>query len=562
MNKIIYSLEQFRLLDNVPIAICVVDKAYNIVFWNNCIESWTKKKKADVLNKKLGTIYPHFNEKKYTCRIDPILSGGPPAIFSSQLHGHLFPSKLSNGQFRILQTTVSNVPAEGDNQYYALFAIKDFTELSYRIIDYREMQKKARQEIEQRKKVEQELRIANEEIVKQQKTAIEEERLKVLLQMAGATAHELNQPLMILLGNIELLKLDRNDPEKLTEYISKISDSGNRIANIIKKIQRVKRIVKKTYSAGADIVDIHQKEKILHVEDDHAYFENIRALLKDTKYKYIKNTDSLSNAKSLLLKKDFDLIVLDYLLPDGDAFELLDFLRLKKLNLPVIILTGQGSESIASRILRHGAGDYLSKTKLDKESLLESIEFVLEKHYLNQDKERAMVVMGDLSAKDELTGIYNRRYFTEALIREISGAQRYQKKLALCMIDLDHFKMVNDSYGHVVGDAVLKKIADIIKNAVREYDIPCRYGGEEFSLILPDTDRDGAEIVCERIRNDVADYVFKYDHISFQITLSAGVTFLKKSKDSNSKQSDMLIKQADAALYKAKNMGRNRVLFL
>jgi two-component system cell cycle response regulator len=137
MNKTIYSLEQFCLLDNVPIAICVVDKEYNIVFWNNCIESWTKKNKADVLGKKLGTIYSHFNEKKYTCRIDPILSGGPPAIFSSQLHGHLFPSKLPNGQFRILQTTVSNVPAEGKNQYYALFAIKDFTELSYRIIDYR-----------------------------------------------------------------------------------------------------------------------------------------------------------------------------------------------------------------------------------------------------------------------------------------------------------------------------------------------------------------------------------------------------------------------------------------
>ncbi|THB72848.1 MAG: diguanylate cyclase [Desulfobacteraceae bacterium] len=554
-------LEQFQVLDDVPIGICVIDHDYSVVFWNDCIASWTKKDKSEIIGKHLGDIFDHFKLKQYTSRIDPILSGGPPSIFSSQLHGQLFPSILPNGKFRILQTTVTHVPKPDSDQFYALFAVKDFTDLSNRIMEYRNMQKKAESELEHRKAVEAELRTANEEIIEQQKEAIEEERLKVLLQMAGATAHELNQPLMILLGNIELLEMCKDDPEKFKAHISNINEAGKRISSIIKKIQRVKSVIKKPYTQGRQIIDIHQKEKVLYIEDDPAVFNLITMMLDETKYSDIHHAATLGEARSMMYDHHIDLILLDYLLPDGDAFDMLGFLNKEDFKTPVIILTGQGDEAVATKLLRKGAADYLPKRGLERESLLESIEFVMDKHYLSRDRDRAMMIMGDMSSRDELTGLYNRRYFDQALSREISGAHRYEKKLALCMIDIDHFKRINDTFGHTVGDEVLASIADIITSALRQYDIPCRYGGEEFSIILPDTDRTGAAAVCERIRQEVAAFTFTPNNKEFQVTLSAGVAFMESSGLSPEDHSALLIRQADHALYQAKNTGRNRVSF-
>ncbi len=262
------SPEHFHLLDTVPIGVFVIDRDFNIVSWNRCLETWSKKTKADVLGTALYDINPLFREPKYKVRLDTILTGGPPAIFSSQLHGHLFQLKLPNGKLRTLQTTVSNIPGSEPGQFYALFAIQDLTELSNRIIDYREMQEKALQEIDHRKIAQIKLREANERIIKQQEILIEEERLKVLLQMAGATAHELNQPLMILLGRIQLLEMDREKPDLVLKHVKKIEDIGNRISDIVKKIQNIKHVTRKPYANNEEIIDIHQKEKILPVDSD------------------------------------------------------------------------------------------------------------------------------------------------------------------------------------------------------------------------------------------------------------------------------------------------------
>ncbi len=555
------SSDHFHLLDNVPIGACVIDNNYNIIFWNRCIEVWTKIPKEQAIGVPLDQVINHFKKKKYKSRIDSILSGGPPAIFSAQLHGHLFPSRLPNKKLRILQTTVSNIPNRNDGTFWALFAIEDFTELSYRIIDVRDMQKKAIVEIEHRKSIEAELRVANEKIIQQQKTVIEEERLKVLLQMAGATAHELNQPLMILLGHLQLLELDRKEPEKLSEHIDRINLAGKRIAKIVKKIQTVKQVTTKSYNGSSEIIDIDQKEKILHIDDDNSCYKLVNTMLNKSGFKEVSQSGSLQEAKSMIQEGKYDLIILDYLLPDGDAFELLEYLQKKQLELPVIVLTGQGDEKLASKVLRYGAHDYLPKADLNRESLFKSINFALEKHYLNRDKERAMVVMGQLSTKDELTGLYNRRYFVEALNREIAGSHRYKNKMGLFMIDIDHFKKVNDTYGHTTGDLVLKRVAKIIEDTVREYDIPCRYGGEEFSIILPNTDKSGADIVCNRIRKNVAAQSFEHNSITFHVTLSAGIAFADQIMSQNEQSSDALIKMADAALYQAKSDGRNKIVF-
>jgi two-component system cell cycle response regulator len=241
---------------------------------------------------------------------------------------------------------------------------------------------------------------------------------------------------------------------------------------------------------------------------------------------------------------------------------LLRFLQEKKLMLPVIILTGQGDELIASKMIRHGALDYLSKSNLNRKSLINSINFAFDKHYLKRDKERAMVVMGELSTKDKLTGLYNRRYFDDVLEREIAGARRYHTTMALILMDLDHFKNVNDTYGHTAGDYVLETISKIIKSTLRDCDIPCRYGGEEISIILPNTDKEGVKTVCDRIRVTVAEYPFEFETFVFHVTLSAGISFVdQKTPEQGFNLPDQLIKKADAALYQAKKNGRNKIVF-
>jgi diguanylate cyclase (GGDEF)-like protein len=178
----------------------------------------------------------------------------------------------------------------------------------------------------------------------------------------------------------------------------------------------------------------------------------------------------------------------------------------------------------------------------------------------------------EMATLDRKTGLYNHGYFQNRLIEEIGRAERYNTELALMMIDLDLFKNVNDTYGHMVGDEVLIRIAHTIQEQVRSFDIPARFGGEEFSVILPETDHDSARKVAERLRKKISEITFSLDgsgdeplslqttpesKASFSITISVGITSYQHSAGISE---DILIEQADKALYNAKNSGRNRVV--
>ncbi|MFA5336849.1 MAG: GGDEF domain-containing protein [Candidatus Omnitrophota bacterium] len=160
-----------------------------------------------------------------------------------------------------------------------------------------------------------------------------------------------------------------------------------------------------------------------------------------------------------------------------------------------------------------------------------------------------------LSIYDTLTETYNRRYFVMRFIEEFERAQKFSLKLSFIMIDVDNFKKINDTYGHLVGDAVLKEIAKIIKQNIREIDSLARFGGEEFSLILPETDKMSAIVVGERIRSKVSQQIIKAFDEMLSATISVGVS----SFPQNTLYSDVLMETADKALYQAKISGRNKV---
>jgi diguanylate cyclase (GGDEF)-like protein len=166
--------------------------------------------------------------------------------------------------------------------------------------------------------------------------------------------------------------------------------------------------------------------------------------------------------------------------------------------------------------------------------------------------------LAELSTTDALTGVRNRRYFDQMLDREFNRARREREPLSILMLDIDHFKQVNDDYGHQVGDDALRRVANVLREVVhRTTDLVARYGGEEFTIILPNTEVAGAYTVAEKIRTNIAKQEFDTEGITFSITISIGIMGDEPSKDSSP---DFWLKEADDALYKAKEEGRNTVV--
>ncbi|MBI4510701.1 MAG: GGDEF domain-containing protein [Deltaproteobacteria bacterium] len=160
-----------------------------------------------------------------------------------------------------------------------------------------------------------------------------------------------------------------------------------------------------------------------------------------------------------------------------------------------------------------------------------------------------------LTTIDGLTQVYNKRYFLEVLGREMSRAHRYRRDLSLILFDIDHFKKINDTHGHLAGDYVLKRLAQVIKAKIRREDIISRYGGEEFAIVLPEISGENAMVTAEKIRKIVERTSFKFEDSKISVTVSIGV----RSLTSGARDPMEFIRQADENLYEAKTRGRNQV---
>ena len=189
-------------------------------------------------------------------------------------------------------------------------------------------------------------------------------------------------------------------------------------------------------------------------------------------------------------------------------------------------------------------------------SVLFTFLFVLSRKFINElnDAQRQLVLM---ATTDHLTGLFSRKVLLDRLEEEIPRHTRLKIPLSCLMLDIDHFKSINDRYGHQAGDAVLKEIAEILLKNSRKYDIVCRYGGEEFIIVLPSTDMKSAMIIAEKIRGKINKCKIAYNAELIRTTISIGASQMRTDKEENT---DNFIKRADDALYKAKNNGRNKVI--
>ncbi|OQP85559.1 PleD family two-component system response regulator [Rhizobium rhizosphaerae] len=255
----------------------------------------------------------------------------------------------------------------------------------------------------------------------------------------------------------------------------------------------------------------------------------------------------------------FDLIIVNANFEDYDPLRLCSQLRSleRTRHIPVLLVVEQGAEELVVRALDLGVSDYVMRPVDPSELLARSLSQIRRK-YCNDRLRASLRETIELAVIDGLTGLHNRRYLDTHLRNLMARALERGQPLTLCITDIDRFKAVNDTYGHDVGDDVLREFARRIRSAVRSADLACRYGGEEFVLVLPDTGPQAGLAIAERLRSAVEDVqvVVKREGITLPITASMGIATLQGPQDTP----EALLKRADSALYEAKKRGRNQVV--
>lgn len=299
--------------------------------------------------------------------------------------------------------------------------------------------------------------------------------------------------------------------------------------------------------------------RILLVEDNDHDAEIVRRML--AKYEpvafeleWVRST--VECLEMLTGGNAFDLMLLDYSLPGEDGVSFLRRLDGQAVAPPVIMLTGWGDGRVAAEAMHNGAFDYFPKNSLNSETLVHAIEQALDKQRWQVEEQRLKSELQRLAITDELTGVYNRRFLTESLEKECRRSRRYDRDISVLMIDLDNFKRCNDTFGHIVGDAALKRVAGVIAESVRDTDNIFRFGGEEFIVVLPEAPFASAVSTAERIRNAVASRLLSIEGHPVSLTISVGVC---GPTGGHELEPNALLACADAALMQAKAMGKNCV---
>ena len=297
--------------------------------------------------------------------------------------------------------------------------------------------------------------------------------------------------------------------------------------------------------------------RILVVDDHEDNIELLRARLEARGFEVESAADGLE-ALDRVRERAPDLILLDVMMPKLDGIEVARRIKADA-SLPFIpIIMQTALETTEDKVegLDAGADDYITKP-LDFAELHARVKSLLRIKALQEELARANESLRRMSQTDGLTGVDNRRHIEERLTEMFDHAARLNEPLAVVMCDVDHFKSVNDTYGHQAGDAVLRQLAEVLRQTAREIDRVGRYGGEEFVVVLPGAGLDDAVAFAERVRRAVAEREFDYEGGTVRRTLSAGVAAWPNPE---MRHQEALVKAADEALYVAKERGRNRVV--
>ncbi len=320
------------------------------------------------------------------------------------------------------------------------------------------------------------------------------------------------------------------------------------------------------------------KADLIVVDDTPENLQLLSGLLNRYGYKVRSALDGYAALKAASAAPP-DLILMDIRMPGLDGYEVCEQLKENEAtrDIPVIFLSSLNEVIDKVRAFTSGGVDYVTKpfqieevlARIETHLTLRSLQKTLQKRNAELEEKNAQLEqeiarrtqaeekMRILAITDPLTSIFNRRHFFELAEKELQRSRRYQRPLSVIMFDLDHFKRLNDTYGHLAGDYALKEVVHVCQHTLRDVDLFARYGGEEFVILLPETDSNQAHQVAERLRTAIDEEDLKWEEKLMHATISLGVTSLQFDADNLS--ADKLLDQADQALYHSKNTGRNRV---
>ena len=302
-----------------------------------------------------------------------------------------------------------------------------------------------------------------------------------------------------------------------------------------------------------------EKARILIIDDQPEQAERLRSHLS---HNYLLSIESDPEvALSRVRSADFDLVIVNMALEAMDPLRLCSSIRsFEETRLtPLLAIVRQGDTRKLVRALDMGVNDYLTRPVEKNELTARVATQIRRKRFIDQLRSSFQASL-EMAVTDQLTGLYNRRYLASHLAAMFDRAFWTGRPLSVMILDIDHFKVVNDTHGHDVGDKVIQEFAERIRASVRGIDLACRYGGEEFLIAMPDTEKGFARVVAERLRQEVetARIVLNGGRDELQVTVSIGIASTEDGPKDDTAQK--LIKRADQALYVAKTGGRNRVI--
>jgi len=471
--------KEFSLFDHIPVGACVLQKDLKIVFWNRCLEEWTKIPREQILQTNLTDNFPHLAVPKYIRRLQQVFDGGQPILFSSQLHKYLIPCFNSNGQMRSQDTTATSLPWIDGNSY-ALLCIQDVSALTRSVQEFKSMRDQALAEVEERKRA---------EIVTQQKTVELEQRNLELIQLNRMS---------------ELLQVCRNMTEAHQVIASVIGEIFAQTAGGIYEFDPTVGLMEQAIAWGETLLP-----KSFLPEECWA-MRRLRINYGD-RYAHLHCQH--------------------YLLPVNEAYCIPLIANGEKLGLLLLATQTTGQLMVGDLMIT---------------AVAEQIALTLANIKLREK-------MQIQSVRDALTGLYNRHYLDQVLERQVRLAQHSEEALGVIIIDVDHFKRINDTFGHLVGDIVLQELGKLVLEQTRPSDVACRYGGEEVVLLLPGANLEATARRAELLRDTFRQIPKILQAVGIQ-TISLGVSAFPNHGSSG----EQLLLAADKALYQAKTLGRDR----
>jgi len=347
-----------------------------------------------------------------------------------------------------------------------------------------------------------------------------------------------NIPVVVFTGNDTLEDREKMYDLGIVDYILKTS-GRDQIKHNLAMFRRDDPIAEKMGTLRYAVLDDNKM--------DRKIISRIFSMYNVSDVDYFDSEASLIGAD-----KDYDVYIIDLVLKNTTGDKVIIKLREKDSDCVVIAVSGVDNVKTISRVLSIGADDYITKP-FNSEIFIARLKTNIRSFLLMREVKSKTKLLEKMAVTDPLTQLYNRRHTNERLAQEAEKFGRYNSKFSVLMMDIDHFKSLNDSCGHQFGDEILQKVSKAITSAVRNVDVAGRYGGEEFLVIFPEIDLKGAVTVAERIRAAIEGIDTRREGVT--VTVSGGVAEFTGGNP------ELLIKKADELLYLSKDKGRNRISF-